>query len=304
MAVSASYGYETPYLRSLGGLEYQIIVLDAISWLFWTSLGPKEIKVKASVSFSKSVWKNIRNKSYSIFDKLLQRDQPKTPRPEGTNPSQYDDWLWEYINQDWNDVFDEIGKSGTVMGYLAGYLSGNLKLPDERISRMSIQDYDVALKHRLGYGLDDFSKLQVSVGNDRLDKERLFALAYAKREGGRWLAIYDEDGNHSGRAYDLITQLYRAQISQALENGETVEQLQSRMAFPDLLSLLEKGEITEDEYLEYSEKHLNRDFRRFALTEASYAWNNGKLSETADREAITGRPQYLEFVTGGGGGVL
>ena len=76
------------------------------------------------------------------------------------------------------------------------------------------------------------------------------------------------------------------------------------MAYPDLLELLEKGDITEDQYLEWSEDHLNRDFRRFALTEAAYAWHNGKLSEMADREKETGQAQYLEFVTGGGGGVL
>ena len=303
MPEESAYGYETPYLRQLAGREFQILVLDCLSWLQWVTLGPKGAALNASRQFKKSVWKNIRNKNFPIFEKLLRRKEAGK-RPEGADPKEYDEWLFKYLNEDWNEVFNSIGENGTVMGYLSGYLSGSLKLPESRVSQMSIADYDIALKHRLGHGLDDFAKLQTAVGNDRLSTERLYAQAYAKREGAKWIAVYDNKGERTGRAYETISKLFREQVSQAIEQGETLEQLRSRMAYPDLLELLEAGDITEDQYLEWSEAHLNRDFRRFALTEAAYAWHNGKLSEMADRQKETGQAQYLEFVTGGGGGVL
>ena len=69
------YGYETPYLRQLAGREFQIIVLDCLSWLQWVTLGPKGATLNASRVFKKSLWKNIRNKNFPIFEKLLRRGE-------------------------------------------------------------------------------------------------------------------------------------------------------------------------------------------------------------------------------------
>ena len=201
------YGYESPYLRQLAGREFQIIVSDCLAWLQWVTLGPSGVALNASRQFKKSVWKNIRNKNFPIFEKLLRRKEA-AKRPEGLDPKAYEDWLFDYLNEDWNEVFESIGESGTVMGYLSGYLSGKLKLPESRISQMSIADYDAALKHRLSHGLDDFTKLQTAVGNDRLSKERLYAQAYAKREGAKWVAVY-KNGERTGRAYETISRLFQ-----------------------------------------------------------------------------------------------
>ncbi|EMO25403.1 hypothetical protein LEP1GSC170_1257 [Leptospira interrogans serovar Bataviae str. HAI135] len=65
-----------------------------------------------------------------------------------------------------------------------------------------------------------------------------------------------------------------------------MEQLQSEMAYPDLFELVEKGKMSEDEYLKILDGHesslltlrLNRNFRRFAWTEASMAFNAGRVS--------------------------
>ncbi len=280
---------DSAYLRDLAGLEFQIIVLDSLALLQWHTLG-SHAEHKASQSFHKSLWKKKSKKLFTLFDKLRPQ-KAATPKPDDAQA--YQDWLFAYLQEDWNKVYEEIGKSGTLMAYLSGYLSGNLKLPEQRVEQMSIADYELALRYKKDIGLDDLEK----------DKERLYALAYARREGAKWIAIY-ENGERKGRPYEIITKLFQKQVAQAIEAGETLEQAQSRMAFPDLLALLEEGEITEEQYLEWSEQYLNRDFRRFALTESAYAWQHGKLAEMADRAKASSQPQYLDFVTGAGGRVL
>ena len=287
------YGYETPYTKERASLEYQIIVFHLLFLLQWDTLGPQKPKHFANEILRKSVWKNLKNLEFPILEKLLKKSKVKK-RP--IDEEEYDKWLFDYLENNWNAIYNETLETGTLLGYLSGYLSGNLKLPQNRINQMSIADYDIAFKHKVGVGLD-YEKLREALGKDSLDKQRFHAIDYANNKGAKWIAVYDEHGERQGRPYEIISKLYKKQISTSLENNETLEELQSRMAYPNILDALEKGEITEDEYLEYTNEHLNRDFRRFALTESTYAWQNGKLLEMADRQKSTNVTQYLEFVT-------
>lgn len=299
---------ETPYLEWPAGREFQILVLDRLAWLQHVTLGANEPRERAGSVVRKSIWKKLRKKSYRLFENLLRRDRP-LDRPDGPEPEQYEAWLHDYLQQDWNQVYGEIGRTGTILGYLSGYLSGNLKLPRERMQNMGLEDYDRALIHKTGHGLDSPELLSAidgsgdgesagphgPAGSGESNPERAAAVAYAQRSGAQWIAVYDENGQRAGRPYEVISRLFRKQVAESFERGETLEQLRSRLVFPDLLELLERGQVTEDEYLEWSSTHLNRDFHRFAVTEAAYAWNAGKVAVKVDRARRTGIAQYVRF---------
>jgi len=84
--------------------------------------------------------------------------------------------------------------------------------------------------------------------------------------------------------------MWRDMIVTAIHEGKTLEQMQSDFAYPDLMDLVEKGTISTEQYLELlngkeSELltlRLNRNFRRFAWTEASMAFNAGRIKAMTD----------------------
>lgn len=260
-----------------------------------------------------------KNALRNAFPNLMKNETPIRKRPALITVGKYDsvddvpdipdqkfdDWLFDYLETDWNKTYKEIGQSGTLLGYLSGYLTGELKLPMETVSEMGIQDYDRALKHKLGFGIDEvFERDKV------FSKKRASELAedYAKDHGAEWLAIYkrddqgeiiyDENGQpvRGGKPYEYLTKMWRDMIITAISEGKTVEQMQSDFAYPDLMDLVEKGKISTEDYLELlngkeSELltlRLNRNFRRFAWTEASMAYNAGRISAMAENKISYG----------------
>lgn len=298
-------------MRSRAGREFQLIVADHLKWIEYQVLGPTTPTLFASQVFIK---KGIFSWGKKLFSKLfpnLDKRAPVQKRPvlvsigPDTDPndipeidSEYSDWIFDYLQNDWNATYREIGKSGSLLGYLSGYLTGELKLPMGTVTEMGIEDYDRALNHKLGYGIEE-----VFTQNKILDKKRARELAedYAKDHGAQWLAIYERDEKggiiyengqpkRGGKPYEYLTAMWRDMITTAIQEGKTVEELQSDFAYPDLMDLVEAGKMTPETYLEILEGkeselltlRLNRNFRRFAWTEASMAFNSGRIAAMAE----------------------
>lgn len=312
--------------RGLAERQFQILITDRIWFLQWTLLGPVNGRpqVRASAAFVRKseFWRRLRRFTFGLFERLLGRERPATPAPVNSEP-EFAAWAHDVIRADWNTTYSEIAESGSFLGYLSGYLSGQLALPVERVERMGLDDYDRALRYKLGFGLDEPNELRraVNAGGAGVgglagtaptgeytpgmpSPERLAAIAYARESAAKWTAVYDEQGERAGRPYEIARQLFGRQVVAALEAGESVEQLRSRLVFPDLIGMLEAGRISEAEYEQLSSTIVNRDWQRFAMTEAAYAWNAGRTRARADQGVITGRPRYLRFERGVGEPVL
>lgn len=308
-----SWGKESPFLKSKAGREYQLIIGDRLKWMEYLVLGPDIPSIYASKLYlKKGVFGWGKNLFAKIFPRLTEKNKPSVKRPSLITVGKYDslddvpkipdpewdDWIFDYLETDWNQTYKEIGETGTLLGYLSAYLSGELKLPIETVSEMGIQDYDRALKHKLGYGVDEVFEREKIYSKKRASE---LAEEYAKNHGAEWLAIYerDESGNiiydgdqpkRGGKPYQYLTQMWRDMIVTAISEGKTVEQMQSDFAYPDLMDLVEKGTISPETYLELlngkeSELltlRLNRNFRRFAWTEASMAFNAGRIAAMAE----------------------
>ncbi len=323
MLSAAQHPGETPWLDTRFGREFQFVICECLLWTQWVLLGPTGAAPGRASDLRKALWRGDRGNGLSRwFGSLLRRETPETPRPD--DPAQFVAWAHDFLARDWNQTYREIGQTGTLLGYLAGYLSGNLKLPEKRIRAMNTDELSFALQYRLGTDLapenrdelvrrmnaggEDIPPMRGGGGTDDdagFDSERAYAVAYAARHGGEWVAIYETDPNsgepvRAGRPYEIVSRVFRRQITEAIAAGESVESLRSRMVFPDLLALYERGEITEAEYMDWADNHLNRDFSRFALTEANFAWSNGKLSHRADLAKATGQAQYLQYRISGG----
>lgn len=303
------WGKESPFLRSKAGREFQLIVGDRLKWIEYVVLGPDSPTMYASKLYFK---KGVLNWGKNLFAKLFPTISSKTfPRkmrptvvsigkdtvhedlPDPQN-QEFDEWLFDYLETDWNPTYKAIGESGTLLGYLSGYLTGELKLPMETVTEMGIQDYDKALKHKLGFGIEEVFEKEKIVSKKEVTR---LATEYAKEHGAEWLAIYKrddqgeiiygEDGQpiRGGKPYEYLTQMWRDMIVTAIQEGKTLEQMQSDFAYPDLMDLVDKGTISPETYLELLngkesellQLRLNRNFRRFAWTEASMAFNAGRI---------------------------
>ncbi len=305
---------ETPFLKSRAGRQFQLLIADKLKWIEYHALGPEQISIRASDLYMR---KGIFSWGKKHLPMFIQNIFRKEPRPEnrpkiklqigdsGTGeipPSdnvtisgsdEFDDWLFRYVEKDWNPVFKEIGEAGTFLGYLSGYLSGKLKLPVETVDSMGIEDFDKAFKFKLGVGLDDRERFE-----DKLDQSRIkgFAENYSRNHSAEWIAVYerDENGNivyengqpkRGGKPYQYLKNMWGAMITDSIRTGKSIEELQSEMAFPNLYSLVESGKMTEDEYLQVLNgresdlltMRLNRNFKRFAFTESAMAFNAGAI---------------------------
>jgi hypothetical protein len=226
--------------------------------------------------------------------------------PEGTirrkDLDDNDKAIFDFLNKDWNSVYEDTRDKATLLGYIAEFMIGKGEDPEE-ISQMSIPKISNVLESKYSYpGLDQLDELQKQTG---LTRDRLYPLIYANSKGAEWLAIYDENGERKGKAYDLITKMYRQQIAEALARNAKIEDIRGIMVSPDddeikhalglfddSLSESEKLQ-READYEDLVRMHLNRDMQRFAYTEVMINMNQGRLMQMLDES--DGKPQYVSF---------
>jgi hypothetical protein len=304
---------ESPYSAYLFQRELTYAFLQSCLWYQYTLLGnPDGIKI----DIQKGLWKDatnwLRSKFFgSINDRpeytggTISVDAGEMPEskfkykktqiefPDGVidrdNLEEEDQEIFDFINQNWNEVYEEYRDKSTLLGHLASILVGkgekeevvkdwNLEMVQEKLTK----------KYNLP-GLDEVEQLMKETGFDR---ERVYQLIYAKSKGAEWLAVYDDNGQRSGKAYESITQMYREQIAEALVRGASVQDIKSLMIFPDDEILHKYGQ---DQYEAWVEEHLNRNWHRFAVTEAAINFENGKLLQGL-AESEQGSPVYYKYV--------
>ena len=271
---------ETPYIESLFGREYQAVIIDQLAWFEFCLFGLED-NPKASNSYiRKGIFSWIKSKAKNFFGKLSEKPKFPKDKPSMDSEKEFQDFMNSYMTHNWQPIYEELKDKGTLIGNLSAYLTGNLKLPESTVKRMSFDDVDKAFKYKTGTGLHDLDELTTKLD---LHKVRDYAKDYAKRDGAIHLAVYDKDtGEKSGRMHDIIVDEYRRIISKSIEEGKPASSLQSDLAYPDLWKLVESGKINIDEYNEWTVDHMNRDFSRIALTETQYAFNYGKLKQLSE----------------------
>ncbi|TGM04833.1 hypothetical protein EHQ76_07250 [Leptospira barantonii] len=211
--------------------------------------------------------------------------------------------IFDFLAQDWNRIYLQERDKASIIGYVAQYLLGH-GVQDNELKEMSLPEIsEAATAHNLP-GLEDLELLQEEIG---LTKEQTYSLLYAQGRGAEWLAIYDKKGERKGKAYDLITKMYRRQIAEALARNATEEEIRSLMISPDddeikeALGLFEEGisdslrKRREKRYEKLCTEHLNRDMTRFAYTEVQINFNNGKLLYLANERPTA---TYVRFAGG------
>lgn len=214
-----------------------------------------------------------------------------------------DQKIFDFLSNDWNKVYAETRDKATLLGYVAGHFAKNGMKADD-LAPMTIPEINEELERRNLPGLDRIDELEAELDFDR---ERAYQQIWAEAKGAEWLAVYNSAGEREGKAYNLITKMYRTQISEALARGADLGDIRSLMHFPDdteikrAFGMFEEGisptiyESRRREYERFIVDHLNRDMSRFAFTEIMINFNQGKLLQIAN-ETDMSRPQYVRFV--------
>ncbi|MDI7165356.1 hypothetical protein [Leptospira santarosai] len=237
----------------------------------------------------------------------LRRQTGRLEFPEGViireTLEQIDREIFDFLAQDWNRIYIQERDKASILGYVAEYLLGH-GVKEEELKEMTLPEFsETAIAHNLP-GLEDMDLLREEIG---LTTEQTYSLLYAQGRGAEWLAIYDHTGERKGKAYELITKLYRRQIAEALARNATEEEIRSLMISPDddeikeALGLFEEGisdslrSRREKRYEKLVTDHLNRDMTRFAFTEVQINFNNGKLLYLANEKPSA---TYVRFAGG------
>ncbi|AGS80597.1 hypothetical protein [Leptospira noguchii] len=214
-----------------------------------------------------------------------------------------DQEIFDFLAQDWNRIYLELRDKSSILGYIAEAVLHKGEYEDDLKKKTLPEFSETAKKYNLP-GLEDIDALKETL---HLTDEQTYALLYGKAKGAEWLAIYDHNKERKGRAYELITKMYREQIAECLARNASEEEIRSLMLSPDdteikkALGLFEENISEEErskrekEYEELVTNHLNRDMTRFAYTELSINFNNGKLLYVINEKNT---PSYVRFVGG------
>ncbi|EMO66409.1 hypothetical protein LEP1GSC132_2507 [Leptospira kirschneri str. 200803703] len=214
-----------------------------------------------------------------------------------------DQEIFDFLAKDWNRIYLELRDKTSILGYIAQALIEKGEYEDD-LKKMTLPEFSETSKTYNLPGLEDIEALKETL---HLTDEQTYSLLYGKSKGAEWLAIYDQNGERKGKAYKLVTQMYREQIAECLERNATEEEIRSIMLSPDDTEIKkafglfeeniseEQRSKREKEYEELVTNHLNRDMTRFAYTELSINFNNGKLLYLINEKKT---PSYVKF--GGG----
>lgn len=219
------------------------------------------------------VWDWLRGLPQKFLGKLARRET----KAEGAFET-YEENVFHSLQDDWNSVYVGENYKATVLGMIAEEFQRRGVDP-ERIRGMGLNDVDAEMRERGYGGLDDLDEWLDRTG---WKKSQYYAQIWAETQGAKWLAVYDENGRRSGRAYEVVTGMYRDVLAEANARDEPPDKLRQALLYADDASIKARflssdGVLDEAAYQGFIEKHLSRDMVRFAVTETAINFNNGKL---------------------------
>jgi hypothetical protein len=229
------------------------------------------------------LWNWIKTLPQKFVGKLGNRTTPTSDvviklGPLGPDYDEADSTAWEWLQKDWNEVYTSENYKGAVLGMIATeLLSRGVDLND--LKDMSLNDLDDKLQENGYAGLDDVDDYLEKSG---WKKDQYYAHIWQRDRGAEWLAVYNDQGQRAGRAYEVITQMYRDILAQAIEEDAPIDKIRQRLLYANDSSIKAEfqrpdGTLDEAAYQNFIDRHLNRDMVRFAVTETAIAYNNGKL---------------------------
>lgn len=210
---------------------------------------------------------------------------------EGIRPEDFekiDDVVFYYLNGNAQPAMIDAVTKAYRLGMKTGSMS-EMKVPDKKIADMPLIDVDN------WEGSTPFIKTLKKRG---IADEYAFAAQWAKENAMTSIAIYDENGQRAGKAYETIMRMFRDQVAYTLANGEDMSKLRTRLIFPETWTDVEghqhelADKLTPDELRQYTVAHLNRDWDRLAFDQIQRAFQAGRLTMWA----ATGFPVYAKFL--------
>lgn len=210
---------------------------------------------------------------------------------EGIRPEDFekiDDVVFFYLHGHAQPAMIDAVTKAYRLGMKTGNMS-EMKVPDKKIADMTLGGIDN------WEGSTPFIKTMQKRG---IADEYAFAAQWAKENAMTSIAIYDENGQRAGKAYETIMRMFRDQVAYTLANGEDMSKLRTRLIFPEKWTDVEghqhdlADQLSPDELRQYTVAHLNRDWDRLAFDQIQRAFQAGRLTMWA----ATGFPVYAKFL--------
>lgn len=247
-----------------------------------------ELNRDALVGADDMLLKAMFGKMIKKAGRFLRKWLSKPPKPLGKIRTIYDPAKEDLTDQEWNNIDDIIFSyirdeqvpAATEMlteAYRSGMQTGQITAGGRSEGSVSKKTFD-QMKHWQAEHADAKTLKQQGLSDDWA-----YAAVWARDNAAKQLAVYNDDGERDGHAYNAITRMFREQIRTALENQEDASQLRSRLIFPETWTDIDgytkhlSEILTNDEMKEYTVAHLNRDWDRFAFNEVQSAFDQGKL---------------------------
>jgi hypothetical protein len=273
---------ESPFSAMQGIRELQYAFSEYSAWIQYVCINGQD-----SEPIRKG-WLGDTYKSVKGFlGGLLNRNKPDIDYPENeAGLENYETDIFKFLETDWNEVYDKYQSQNMVVSMIAEYMKDR---HNRDIHDYSLPEIDDALHE---FGKPSLNNLPELYRDEEIVGKRNYKKLFAETAGSNWIAVYDENGERSGKAYETMRDIYRKIMVESFETGKPMDDL--RKKFINIENLLPDS-LDEKTRQEILDTHLNRDFFRLAVTEANMAEGNGRVLAAVHHGNTYGR-----LILGGG----
>ena len=273
---------ESPFSAMQAVREIQMAFAEYSCWIQYVCINGQEPDTVRK-GWLGDAFKSVKG----FFGGMMNRNKPEIRYPEDeSGMPDYESDIFKFLDTDWNEVYDKYQSQNMVVAMIAEYMKDR---HNRDIKDYSLPEIDETLQE---FGKPSLNNLPELYRDEEIVGKRNYKKLFAETAGANWIAVYDENGQRAGKAYETMRDIYRNIITESLESGKPMDNL--RKKFINIESLLPEtlDEVTRQEIID---QHLNRDFFRLAVTEANSAEGNGRVLA-----AIHHGNQYGRLILGGG----
>lgn len=189
---------------------------------------------------------------------------------------------WKEITNNVTDFLeDKIGNLEEEMIVKAGLFGKLLQVMETDgvdMDKAKSMTYD-----EVDSGYDIVDTLQEAKEEYNLSSQEEYAIEYAKQHAAEYLSIAD------GSLKNKIVNMVRENITGGLEEGLSAAEMTQRLFWID------PRDVLGAQYKEDTIDAINRDWRRIAVTEMSYAMNNGYMAAVKEKNRKENKKTYVIF---------
>lgn len=173
------------------------------------------------------VWRHARRMSARLFERPDFKSQGIRTGPNlPADLEAFEANAHEWLSRNYNEVYLSEAYRDHVLGMIAAELRRQ-GLDLNELKRLDLVGMEQAGRSAgILERLEDLDRFGEETG---VKQSSAWARLWSDREAGRWLAIYDDQGQRAGRSYEVVRDMVRDVVNQAIDEDLPIDKIRQRL---------------------------------------------------------------------------